>query len=104
MTEQDRQEERVAHFEVTVRLPEDGQRLLAEIDLDVLIAPPEMREQGLILAIATFDEIDQLVSVGAEVTIRSKVPDSFPQDQIATEEEVRARVEKVTRLAEKGDS
>ena len=104
MTENEHREEQVAHFEVTIRLPEESPRLPAEMDLDVLIPPREFAEQGLILAVATFDEIDRLVSSGAEGTIRSKVPDSFPRDQIASEEEVRARVEQVTRLAEKGGS
>lgn len=104
MTEQEQLKERAAHFEVTIRLPEESPRLPVEMDLDVLIAPREIAKQGLILAVATFDEVDRLVSAGAEVTIRSKVPYSFPQDQIASEEDVRARVEQVTRLAEKGES
>lgn len=103
MTEQEPNEGRIAHFEVTVRLPESQRRLPHDMDLDVLIPPREIAQQGLVMAIATFDEIDRLVSEGAEVTIRSKVPGSVPQNQIATEEEVRARVEQVTRLADEGE-
>ena len=59
MTENEHREEQVAHFEVTIRLPEESPRLPAEMDLDVLIPPREFAEQGLILAVATFDEIDR---------------------------------------------
>jgi hypothetical protein len=104
MTEHDRRDGRIATFEVTVKLPAEHSGIPSDIDLDVLIAPPEIAEQGLVLAIASLEEVELLVSAGAEVTVRAKVPDRFPKDQIATDEEVLARVEEATKLGEMGDN
>ena len=104
MTEYDQSDGRSATFEVTVKLPNERQGIPPELELDVLIAPPEIAEQGLVLAIATLEEVGLLVSAGAEVTVHTKVPDHFPKDQIASDEEVRARLEEVTHLLAKGES
>lgn len=104
MAEDDRRSGRSATFEVTVKLSDENKGIPPEIDLDVLIAPPEIAEQGLVLAIATLEDVGLLVSAGAEVTVRSKVPNRFPQDQIATDDEVLARLEQVTQPRDKGDN
>lgn len=94
MAEQDRDEERVARFQVTILLPPDVEGILPELDIDVLPQPPRLEgDPGGIVAVVTLEEIDRLVATGAKVMVERKVSDVFPPHLIMSEEEAEARLD-----------
>lgn len=96
--DEDGLQERASRFQVTIFLPA-GASLPEDLDLDVLPQPPGA--QTGILAVAGLDDVKRLVVRGARVSVERVISDTFPPELVMSDEEARARLERLADLRER---
>lgn len=75
-------------FEATISIDLEGRQRLETLDIDVLPEPERIKDdQFTISALVRLDQIEALVGVGAEVTLRRAIDPEMPAAYIRPEDE-----------------
>lgn len=102
-SDKQRSEEAPTVFQATVSVPVERAAELEGLHLDLLPGTEE-REAGRwrCVALVRLDELEPLVSAGAQVVLEQAVTPGMPQAMVATEEAVEERLEALRQFREEG--